>query len=160
MKRRSSHAGFTLIEMIVTVALVAIVASVATPFVKLHFQREKERELKEALRDLRTAIDAYKRAGDEGLIARSADSTGYPHSLGELVTGVVNQRDPNHRKIYFLRRIPRDPMAAHSPDPAEQTWGKRCYASEAENPAEGDDVYDVYSLSDKTGTNGIPYREW
>ncbi|WP_028223753.1 type II secretion system protein [Paraburkholderia oxyphila] len=160
MKRRPPHSGFTLIEMIVTVALVAIIASVATPFIKLHLQREKERELKAALVAIRTAIDAYKRSGDEGLIARSADSTGYPHSLNELVTGVVNQRDPKGRKIYFLRRIPRDPMASLPSSPPEETWGKRSYASEADNPVEGEDVYDVYSLSDKTGTNGIPYREW
>jgi general secretion pathway protein G len=160
MKQRSSSSGFTLIEMIVTVALVAIIASVATPFIKLNIQREKERELKEALRDIRSAIDAYKRAGDEGLIARSSDSTGYPHSLGELVTGVANQRDPKARKIYFLRRLPRDPMNTSPSTAAEETWGKRSYASEPDNPTEGDDVYDVYSLSEKTGINGVPYREW
>jgi general secretion pathway protein G len=160
MKKRTASSGFTLIEMIVTVALVAIIASVATPFIKLHIQREKERELEEALRDIRSAIDAYKHAGDEGLIARSADSTGYPHSLGDLVAGVANQRDPKARKIYFLRRLPRDPLNSSQTGPAEETWGKRSYASEADNPTEGDDVYDVYSLSDKTGTNGVPYREW
>ena len=160
MNRRSRHSGFTLIEMIVTVALIAIIASVATPFMKLQIQREKEHELKEALREIRTAIDSYKQAGDEGLIARSADSTGYPQSLGELVTGVANQRDPKGRKIYFLRRIPRDPMNPSQSVPPENSWGKRSYASEVDHPAEGNDVYDVYSSSDKTGTNGIPYREW
>jgi general secretion pathway protein G len=158
--RLDSTAGFTLIEMIVTVALVAIIASVATPFLKLHVQREKERELKYALREIRTAIDNYKRAGDEGLIARSADATGYPRSLGELVDGVSNQRDPKGRKIRFLRRIPADPMSSSSSIPAADTWGKRSYASEADDPKKGNDIYDVYSLSDKSGTNGIPYREW
>jgi general secretion pathway protein G len=160
MKKRSSDAGFTLIEMIVTVTLVAIIASVATPLVKMHEQREKERELKEALREIRTAIDAYKQAGDEGRIARSVDSTGYPGSLDELVIGVPNQRDPKSRKIYFLRRVPRDPMSQAQSGPAQDSWGTRSYASEADNPGEGADVYDVFSLSNRTGMNGVPYREW
>ncbi|WP_321781981.1 type II secretion system protein [Paraburkholderia sp. J94] len=159
MKYRRRSSGFTLIEMIVTVALVAIIASIAAPFAKLHIEREKERELKDALREIRTAIDRYKRAGDEGLIARSVDSTGYPNSLQELVDGVKNQRDPHGKKIYFLRRIPRDPMS-DSAVPAAETWGKRSYASDADNPEEGDDVYDIHSLSAKAGSNGILYRQW
>ncbi|AOI73771.1 type II secretion system protein [Burkholderia ubonensis] len=158
--RRLRESGFTLIEMIVTVALVAIIASVATPFFKIQQQREKERELKAALREIRSAIDAYKLAGDEGRIARAADSTGYPKSLDQLVTGVVDQRDPKGRKIHFLRRIPYDPMNPSSPTSAADSWGKRSYASDADDPQEGVDVYDVFSLSDRTGINGIPYRKW
>ncbi|KVO10950.1 general secretion pathway protein GspG [Burkholderia ubonensis] len=158
--RRSRESGFTLIEMIVTVALVAIIASVATPFFKIQQQREKERELKAALREIRSAIDAYKLAGDEGRIKRAADSTGYPKSLDQLVTGVVDQRDPKGRKIHFLRRIPYDPMNPSSPTSAADSWGKRSYASDADDPQEGVDVYDVFSLSDRTGINGIPYRKW
>jgi general secretion pathway protein G len=146
--------------MIVTVALVAIIASVATPFAKMHEQHEKERELKDALREVRTAIDAYKQAGDEGRIARSLDSTGYPKSLDDLVTGTVNQRDPKGRKIYFLRRVPRDPMNPAGSAPSADTWGKRSYASDADDPQEGTDVYDVFSLSEREGTNGVPYRKW
>lgn len=160
MKHKHLDSGFTLIEMIVTVALVAIIASVATPFIKLHQQREKERELKEALREIRSAIDAYKQAGDEGRIARSHDSTGYPGSLNELVTGVVDQRDSKGKKIYFLRRVPRDPMNPALSGPAQDSWGKRSYSSDADDPRDGGDVYDVSSLSDRKGTNGIPYREW
>ncbi|WP_434112807.1 type II secretion system protein [Paraburkholderia caffeinilytica] len=160
MKQKPPDSGFTLIEMIVTVALVAIIASVATPFVKLHERREKERELKQALREIRTAIDAYKQAGDEGRIARSLDSTGYPVSLDELVTGVVDQRDPKGKKIYFLRRVPRDPMNPALSGSAQDSWGKRSYSSEAGASQDGTDVYDVSSLSDRRGTNGIPYREW
>ncbi|MFM0202898.1 type II secretion system protein [Paraburkholderia fungorum] len=160
MKQKPLSSGFTLIEMIVTVALVAIIASVATTFVKLHEQREKERELKEALREIRTAIDTYKKAGDEGRIARSLDSTGYPGSLDELVTGVVNQRDPKGRKIYFLRRVPRDPMNPALSGPAQDSWGKRSYSSEAHDPQDNGDVYDIFSLSDRKGTNGIPYLQW
>ncbi|KVM51466.1 general secretion pathway protein GspG [Burkholderia ubonensis] len=158
--RRLRESGFTLIEMIVTVALVAIIASVATPFFKIQQQREKERELKAALREIRSAIDAYKLAGDEGRIARAADSTGYPKSLDQLVTGVVDQRDPKGHKIHFLRRIPYDPMNPSSPTSAADSWGKRSYASDADDPQEGVDVYDVFSLSDRTGINGIPYRKW
>ncbi|AOY98190.1 general secretion pathway protein GspG [Cupriavidus sp. USMAHM13] len=158
--KRSHHSGFTLIEMIVTVALVAIIASVATPLFKMQQQREKERELKTALRDIRAAIDAYKRAGDEGRIARSLDSTGYPASLDQLVSGAVDQRDPKGRKIYFLRRVPRDPMTRSPAVTAADSWGTRSYASEADDPQPGADVYDVFSLSGRTGSNGIPYREW
>jgi general secretion pathway protein G len=154
------QAGFTLIEMIVTVALVAIIASVATPFYKLQQQREKERELKTALKDIRAAIDAYKLAGDEGRIARSFDSTGYPATLDQLVAGVVDRRDPKGRKIYFLRRLPSDPMNPASAASAADSWGKRSYASDADDPREGADVYDVYSRSERKGINGIPYREW
>ncbi|MFM0090888.1 type II secretion system protein [Paraburkholderia sediminicola] len=160
MKQKPLDSGFTLIEMIVTVALVAVIASVATPFVKLHEQREKERELKQSLREIRTAIDAYKLAGDEGRIARSLDSTGYPRSLDELVTGVVDRRDPKGRKIYFLRRVPRDPMNPALSGSAQNSWGKRSYSSEAGDPRDDNDVYDVISLSDRKGTNGIPYRQW
>ncbi|WP_322026523.1 type II secretion system protein [Burkholderia sp. BCC1977] len=158
--KRSRESGFTLIEMIVTVAIVAIMASVATPFFRMQQQRDKERELKTALREIRSAIDAYKLAGDMGRIARSADSTGYPQSLDQLVAGAVDQRDPKGRKIHFLRRIPRDPMNPSSTIPAADSWGKRSYASEADDPREGADVYDVFSLSHRKGANGIPYREW
>jgi general secretion pathway protein G len=160
MKQRTFDSGFTLIEMIVTVALVAIIASVATPFVKMHEQREKERELKQALREIRTAIDVYKHAGDEGRIARSLDSTGYPRSLDELEIGVTDKRDPKGRKIFFLRRVPRDPMNPTLSGSAQDSWGKRSYSSEADDPREDGDVYDVFSLSDRKGTNGIPYRKW
>ncbi|MFL9858050.1 type II secretion system protein [Paraburkholderia madseniana] len=160
MKHKRLDSGFTLIEMIVTVALVAIIASVATPFVKVYEQREKERELKQALREMRTAIDAYKLAGDEGRIARSIDSTGYPQSLDELVTGVADKRDPKGRKIFFLRRVPRDPMNPTPSGPAQDSWGRRSYSSEADDPRGDGDVYDVFSLSNSKGTNGIPYREW
>ena len=160
MKQKTLNSGFTLIEMIVTVALVAIIASVATPFVKMHEQREKERELKHALREIRTAIDVYKQADDEGRIARSLDSTGYPRSLDELAAGATDKRDPKGRKIFFLRRVPRDPMNPTLSGSAEDSWGKRSYSSEADDPREDGDVYDVFSLSERKGTNGVPYRKW
>lgn len=151
------YQGFTLVEMMVTVALVAIVASVAAPLTQMVVQRGKEAELKAALKDIRAAIDAFKKAGDEGRIYRSTTTTGYPPTLQALVAGEVDVRDPTHAKIFFLRRLPRDPF---NTDQDQATWGVRAYASEADSPKEGDDVYDVYSLSAKTGLNGLPYRLW
>lgn len=155
-----SRAGFTLIELMVTVALVAILASVIVPLAQVSVQRSKEQDLKIALREMRSAIDGYKQAVDDGRIYRSIDSTGYPPSLQVLVDGVPDLKDPKGRKIYFLRRIPRDPMNSDATLDADATWGKRAYRSDADNPQEGDDVYDVYSLSRQTGLDGRPYREW
>lgn len=152
--------GFTLIEMMVTVALVGILASVVVPLTEMAIQRGREQDLRMALRQIRTAIDAYKRAGDEGRIYRSATTTGYPATLDLLVTGEPDLKDPAKRKIYFLRRVPRDPMNADMKLAPAATWGKRSYASEADRPKEGEDVYDVYSTSRRTGLNGLPYAQW
>lgn len=156
----AAAAGFTLIELLVTLAILAVLASLVVPLAQVQVQRVKEQELRLALREIRTALDAYKRAHDEGRIRRVAASSGYPPSLDVLVEGVDDQRDPNRRKLYFMRRVPRDPLAD---DPAltdAATWGKRSYASEADEPREGDDVYDVYSRSALVGLNGVPYRRW
>lgn len=160
MRRIDSQIGFTLIELVITVAIIAILATVAMPMVELTVQRNKEQELRTALRQIREAIDAYKLAVDEGRIIKSADESGYPKSLEILVEGIENDKDPNKAKIYFLRRLPRDPLASDINTPAAETWGKRSYASEPDDPQEGEDIFDVYSLSSGTGLNGIPYREW
>ena len=152
--------GFTLIEMVMTVAIVGILASAAFPMAELSVKRVKEQQLQDALRQIRVAIDEYKRASDDGRIAHSDVDTGYPKSLALLVDGVRDQKSAANRKIYFLRRLPRDPFAIDPDLAAVQTWGKRAYASGPEDPREGEDVYDVYSLSAATGINGIRYRDW
>ena len=152
--------GFTLIELVVTVAIVAVLASVALPLNELVVQRAKEQDLRRALREVREAIDAYKQASDEGRITKRAGESGYPHRLDELVAGVEDQRSPRKDKIYFLRRLPRDPLASDAAAAAAETWGKRSYASAPEDPREGEDVFDVFSLSAASGINGRPYKEW
>jgi general secretion pathway protein G len=151
--------GFTLIELVITVAILAVLASVALPLNELVVQRAKEQDLRRALRELREGIDAHKQAWDEGRLMRRVGESGYPKRLEDLVDGVEDQKSPKKDRIYFLRRVPRDPFAAESLSAAE-TWGKRSYASPPEDPREGDDVFDVFSLSTATGINGRPYREW
>jgi len=161
MRFTLKRSGFTLIEMVVTVAIVALLASVALPLAEVGVKRSKEHELRLALREIRTALDAYKQAVEEGRIAHALNESGYPESLQVLVDGIPDASSPDRKKqIYFLRRIPRDPLFA---DPArldEETWGKRSYASSHDAPEEGEDVFDVYSLASGTGLNGIPYRRW
>jgi len=158
--RRARNKGFTLIELLVTVAIVAVLASVTLPFAELSMQRGKEQDLRRALREMRTAIDAYKQAVDEGRIVKTADQSGCPPSLKVLVEGVTDAKDAERRKIYFLRKLPRDPMADDASSAAEDSWGKRSYESPPDDPREGKDVFDVYSKSDGVGLNGVPYREW
>jgi general secretion pathway protein G len=160
MGLRHRARGFTLIELVVTVAIVGILASIAVPLTALTTQRSKEQELRVALRQIREALDAYKRATDEGKVLRRADGSGYPRTLDELADGVSDARSPVDSKIYFLRRVPRDPFSSQPQARAADTWGRRAYASAPDAPAEGEDVFDVYSLSERRGLNGIAYREW
>ena len=145
--------GFTLIEMVITVAIVALLASIALPLAEVTVQRNKEKDLRVALREIRTAIDAYKRAADEGAVERKSDETGYPPSLAALTEGVQDKRKTDGSKIYFLRRVPADPVSG-------QEWGLRSYASSPSDPAPGKDVFDVYSRSADRALNGTAYREW
>ncbi len=152
--------GFTLIELVITVAIVAVLASVALPLNELVVQRSKEQDLRRSLREMREAIDAYKQASDEGRILRRVGESGYPKRLEDLVAGVEDQKSPKKERMYFLRRVPRDPFASEPDVAPADTWGKRSYASPPDEPAEGDDVYDVFSRSPYLGINGRPYREW
>ncbi len=160
MNARRGAAGFTLIELLVTLTIVAILASVALPLAELGVKRTRENELRAALREIRGAIDAYKQAVDDGRLLKKADESGYPPSLEALVDGVEDARSAKKTKIYFLRRLPRDPLFADAQTPAAQTWGKRSYDSPADAPQQGRDVYDVHSLSMAEAMNGIPYRQW
>jgi len=146
--------GFTLIELVIAVAIVAILASAALPLNELVVQRAKEQDLRRALREIRSAIDAYKQASDDGRIVKRAGESGYPKRLEELAEGVEDQKNPKKERIYFVRRIPRDPLTE------DGKWGLRSYSSPPEEPREGEDVFDVYSRAAGKGINGRPYRDW
>jgi general secretion pathway protein G len=152
--------GFTLIELLVALTLLALLVSVALPLNALVGKRAKESELRRDLMTIRTAIDAYKRSADAGDIAKSVDESGYPPNLHVLVDGVESKRDPNGKKIYFLRRLPADPMFEGTAKSPEDTWETRSYESSADSFSSGDDVYDIRSSSKTEGINGIPYNQW
>ena len=153
--------GFTLIELVITVAIVAVLASVALPLNELIVQRAKESDLRRSLREIREALDAYKQAcADDGRILPKPTTSCYPKRLDDLVTGVEDAKDPKKARIYFLRRLPRDPFATDPMLSAADSWGKRSYDSPPVDPREGDDVFDVFTRSTVTGINGRPLKEW
>lgn len=150
--------GFTLVELLVVMAVLGILAMAAMPLAEVSVQRDREQELRRGLWQIRDAIDAYKRAVDTGHVAVSAGVSGYPTNLQVLVEGVPDAKATGQTQ-YFLRRVPRDPFADESVSAAD-SWGLRSYASAPESPRAGADVYDVYSRSNKIGLNGVALRDW
>jgi general secretion pathway protein G len=146
--------------LVITLAIIGLLTTAALPLAQLVAQREKEAQLRAALRDIRTAIDAYRTAAQGGHIKQEPGATGYPPDLKSLYAGVEDQASEKKVNLYFLRRIPRDPFFPDGSVPAEETWGLRSYESPPDDPQPGDDVYDVYSLARGTGLSGVPYREW
>jgi general secretion pathway protein G len=158
-RRRYRATGFSLIELLVVIAIMGVLASVGLPLAELSRQRTKEEDLRRSLREIRTALDAYKQLVDVGSIQRAADGSGYPPSLEILASGVDDARSPQRTKLYLLRKLPRDPFASVESSSAE-TWALRSYASPPDAPAPGKDVFDVHSMAAGVGLNGVPYSQW
>jgi len=155
------QSGFTLIEMMAAMTLLALLLSVALPFSSLVKQRALERELRQNLHTMRDAIDAYYQASREGKVDKPLDRSGYPPDLEALVKGVQNKTDPNGGMLYFLRRLPADPMCENCENrAAADTWDTRSYDSSADSFSSGRDVFDVRSKSQRRGLNGVPYKDW
>jgi general secretion pathway protein G len=153
MRLRTTEGGFTLAELVMVAALLALLSTMVLPVAKFTVKRHKENELRLALRQMRTAIDEYKRLSDQGQIPIKMGGEGYPESLEVLVEGVALVGQETKRK--FLRRIPRDPMTG------EAEWGLRSYQDEPDSTSwGGQNVYDVYSLSEGTALDGTEYKDW
>jgi len=145
--------GYTLAEMVMVAALIALLSTIVLPVAKFTVKRRKEADLRLALRQMRTAIDEHKRLSDNGMIPVKLGGEGYPESLEVLVEGIdlVGQE----RTQRFLRRIPIDPMSG------EAEWGLRSYQDEPDSTNfGGQNVYDVYSTSDGTALDGTEYKDW
>lgn len=151
--------GFTLIEMLVVLALLGVLASAARPLLELSVQRSREHELRQGLRTLRAALDAYKRAAEAGRVVLSPEDSGYPARLQLLVDGVADAKSPNGGRLYFLRRLPRDPFAP-AELPAVESWGLRAYDSPPDDPRAGKDVFDVFSRSERKALDGSRLKDW
>jgi general secretion pathway protein G len=153
-----SPAGYTFVELLVVTALVAILASAIMPLARITVQRQKEIELRRDLRELRTAIDHYKDAADQGMLNAlelKVDNQGYPPDLETLVKGVPAAGDASGKKLKFLRRIPIDPMTGTN------EWGKRSYQDRPDASTwGGQNVYDVFTTSEGVGLDGTKYRDW
>jgi general secretion pathway protein G len=147
----NSQSGLTLVELIITVAIVAILASAAIPIARFQVKREKERELRRDLWEMRDAIDHYKDAAEKGGMMTKADSMNYPPDLQTLVDGV----DIQDKKVKFLRRIPVDPMTNST------EWGLRSNQDDPDSTTfGGQNVFDVYTKSDGTALDGTKYNTW
>lgn len=158
--RSRKSRGFSFIELLASVAILGVLAMLAVPVVETSARRAKERELRLALNEIRTALDAYKMATVQGRIVIRPEDSGYPATLLDLVIGVEDASRPGGPKLKFLRRVPRDPFFSDESVPSVDTWGLRSFASDYDRPSPGVDVFDVYSKSSAKGLNGIPYSEW
>lgn len=146
--------GFTIVELLCVVSVVSVLLTIAVPAYELSVRREREVELTRALREIRSALDSYKRSFDEGRVTKREGDSGYPATLEVLVIGVPDATSPKGAKLKFLRRVPTDPIYGQA------SWGLRSYESDAERPAPGKDVFDVYSLATGKGLNGVAYNKW
>jgi general secretion pathway protein G len=150
--------GFTFVELVVVTAIVLLLASVAMPLYQVTAQRQREAELHQSLREMRTAIDKFKDAVDQGLIPMTEldpANEGYPKSLDVLVDGVSAANDASGRKLKFLRRVPVDPMTK------SKDWGKRSYQDRPDTSSwGGQNVYEVYTTSEGTALDGTKYKDW
>jgi general secretion pathway protein G len=150
--------GFTFVELVVVTTIIMLLASVAMPLFQVTAQRQREAELHRALREMRTAIDEFKDAADQGLIPPTdldPESQGYPKDLNVLVEGISAANDASGRKLKFLRRIPIDPMTKSN------EWGKRSYQDRPDSSSwGGQNVYEVYTTSEGTGLDGTKYKDW
>ena len=143
--------GFTLLELIIATTIVVILSTMAVPLARLTIQREKERQLRFDLWEMRDAIDRYKDAADRGGFQTKADSQNYPPDLETLVKGV----DVNTKKVRFLRQIPVDPMTGTT------EWGLRSMQDDPDSDSwGGQSVFDVHTKSDGTGLDGTKYKDW
>ena len=154
-RRRRTQGGLTLVELIVAFTIMALLTSMAVPLARYKVRRERERELRYALREIRTAIDKYKDMADAGKLgSQKIDTEGYPESLEVLVEG-VKQAGSVDKKVRFLRRIPRDPFTNNA------DWGKRSTQDDPKSTAwGGQNVFDVYTKSMEKAGDGTPYAEW
>ena len=166
---RSSNArGFTLIELLITLAIVGLLALVALPLYEVTTTRLKEAELRQALRMIRSGLDAYKAAADSGVLAKPAGDSGYPSTL-EVLTQVLEKAGKRDfgsnaseasQRLVIMRQLPRDPFFPDPSVPAAQTWATRAYASRPDDPQPGADVFDVSSTSTRYGLDATPYSSW
>lgn len=155
---RRAVGGFTFIELLVTTAVLMVLASAALPLARVTMKRQRESELRRSLREMRTALDKFKDMADSQVIAPMEvpfGSEGYPRSLTALVEGVARNNDATGSKIKLLRRIPIDPMTG------EAEWGMRSYQDRPDSASwGGQNVYDVYSKSPGIALDGTKYKDW
>jgi general secretion pathway protein G len=153
-----SERGYTFLELLIVSTILLILASAVVPLAQVTSQRQREVELRRALREMRTAIDRFKDAVDQGVIPTTelrAGSEGYPPDLETLVEGVSRANDASNTPLKFLRRIPIDPMTNST------EWGLRAYQdSPTSSSWGGQNVFDVYTKSEGTALDGTKYRDW